>query len=106
MPARTAKSYVKWILSACVLTALASCGSTNVVTKTVTVEVPVPVLVPLHESLLKIHAPRYLYPTGSMPVAALEDKVEALEIALGLCNNDKELIRAAQPASSRSPAPR
>jgi len=32
-----------------------------------------------------------------MPVGALEDKVESLELALGMCNNDKELIRAKQP---------
>jgi hypothetical protein len=33
-------------------------------------------------------------------VAALEDKIEALELALAICNNDKELIRAKQPKAS------
>lgn len=57
----------------------------------------VPVFVPLPEELLRTCAPRFLYPPDSMPIAALEDKIEALELALGECNNDKELIRAKQP---------
>jgi hypothetical protein len=67
------------------------------VTRTETVSVKVPVLVPLPDDLLELRAPRFLYPADSMPIAALEDKIEGLELALGECNNDKELIRAKQP---------
>lgn len=61
------------------------------------IRVEVPVFVPLPEELLAWRAPKYLYPPDAMAVGAIEDKVEALELALGMCNNDKELIRAKQP---------
>ena len=61
------------------------------------VEVPTPVYVPLPAALLEVARPRFLYPPDSMPIAALEDKIEALELALGVCNNDKEVIRSKQP---------
>lgn len=61
------------------------------------VRVEVPVLVPLPAELLVWRAPRFNYPPDVLPVGAIEDKVEALELALGMCNNDKELIRAKQP---------
>lgn len=97
MRTRNALRCCAWILSAYVLTGLASCGSTKVVTRTVTVEVKVPVFVPLPDELVQVRFPRFLYPADSLPIAALDDKIEALELALGQCNNDKELIRAAQP---------
>lgn len=56
-----------------------------------------PVYVALPAELLEIRYPRFLYPPDSMPVGAIEDKAEALELALGQCNNDKELIRSKQP---------
>lgn len=62
-----------------------------------------PVFVSLPEELLVWRTPQFLYPSDAMPVGALEDKVEALELALGMCNNDKELIRAKQPAARAAP---
>lgn len=76
---------------------LASCADTKIVTETVTVEVKVPVYVPLPAELLKACEPRFRYPKDSMPVGAIEDKVDALEDALAMCNNDKELILSKQP---------
>lgn len=92
-----ARSFARSIFSALVLTALASCGDTRVVTRTETVTVKVPVYVALPDNLLQVCQPKYRYPADALPVAALEDKIEALELALGMCNNDKELIRATQP---------
>lgn len=60
-------------------------------------EVKVPVYVPLPADLLELRYPRFLYPVDAMPVGAIVDKVKALELALGQCNNDKEVIRSKQP---------
>lgn len=59
---------------------------------------PTPVFVPLPAELLEPCVAKFLYPPGAMPIASIEDKVEALELALAWCNNDKEVIRSKQPA--------
>lgn len=56
-----------------------------------------PVYVALPADLLELRYPHFLYPPDAMPVGAIVDKVKALELALGQCNNDKEVIRSKQP---------
>lgn len=65
--------------------------------KTVPVEIPVPVLKALPAEITKDCPPRYLYPSGDITIEALIDRVLALEIAIGFCRNQLEIIRAAQP---------
>lgn len=101
MGTRIAIGCVRLIFSGLALTALASCADTKIVYRDKLVLVPTPVYVPVPENLLKLCEPRYLYPQDSMPVAALEDKIEALEVAIAMCNNDKELIRSKQPNSAQ-----
>lgn len=60
-----------------------------------------PVYVALPANLLDLCEPKYLYPPDAMPIAAMEDKVTALELAIASCNNDKELIRSKQPKSDQ-----
>jgi hypothetical protein len=101
MRIQTVNVCARLIFSGCALIALASCADTSVVSAPAPpVKVPVPVFVPLPENLLQLCQPKYRYPADAMPVAALEDKIEALELALAMCNNDKELIRAKQPKAS------
>lgn len=76
---------------------LAACATPpRVVTKTVTVEVPVPLVKPIDPKLTADCEPRYQYPATSMRVRALRDRLIALELALGFCRNQLELIRASQ----------
>lgn len=64
-------------------------------TETVTVEVPV--RVPIDAKLLAECQPRYLYPqTDKLTVEQVVDRLEAAEAANAICNNQMELIRAAQ----------
>lgn len=93
----TAIACARLTSSLCAAIALASCADTSIVYRDKPVPVPTPVYVALPPELLELRYPRFLYPAGRMPVGALEDKVESLELALGMCNNDKELIRAKQP---------
>jgi hypothetical protein len=53
--------------------------------------------VALPADLLELRYPHFLYPADAMPVGAIVDKLKALELALGQCNNDKEVIRSKQP---------
>lgn len=62
---------------------------------TKTVEVPVPILKPLPQELTKDCVPRYLYP-ADITIEAVLDRLEATEIALAICRNQLELIRAGQ----------
>lgn len=64
--------------------------------KTVPVEIPVPVVKPLPVELTQDCVPRYNYLADDLTVSALIDRLEAVEIALGMCRNQLELIRAAQ----------
>lgn len=64
-------------------------------TKTISVEIPVPVVKPLPLELTKDCEPRYRYPATDLTVEALIDRLVAVEIALGICRNQLELIRAA-----------
>lgn len=76
---------------------LPACGTPRVVTKTVPVEIPVPVLKALPAEITKDCPPRYVYPAGDLTIEALIDRALALEIALAICRNQLEIIRAAQP---------
>lgn len=76
---------------------LAGCASSPPVTETRTVEVPVPVVKPLPAELIRDCAPRYLYPADDLTVRAIVDRLEAVEIAIAICRNQLELIRAEQP---------
>lgn len=76
---------------------LAGCASSPPAVETRTVEVPVPVVKPLPAELTRDCAPRYLYPAGDLTVRAIVDRLEAVEIAIAICRNQLELIRAEQP---------
>lgn len=60
------------------------------------VEVPVPVLVRFPPELTRDCDPRYRYPADDLTVEAAIDRLEAVEIALAICRNQLELIRAAE----------
>jgi hypothetical protein len=64
----------------------------------VPVEVPVAVVQKLPPELTRDCEPRFTYPAGSMLVAAIVDRLEAVEAALAICRNEKALIREAQAA--------
>lgn len=51
----------------------------------------------LPENLTNTCQPRYRYPVDSLTVEAMEEKIGALEDALAICNNDKEVIKSKQP---------
>jgi hypothetical protein len=70
-----------------------------VVTKTVAVEVPVPVVRPLPDAYTKDCEPRQRYPSTSITVEALVDRAIALELALATCRNQLENIRALQTSA-------
>jgi hypothetical protein len=53
---------------------------------------------PLPAELVRDCEPRVWYPAGSMTVGAIVDRLEAVELALAICRNEKALIRAAQAA--------
>lgn len=81
----------------CVLLLLAGCVSEpEVVVKTVTVKVPVPVLEKLDSKLLVECVARYQYSPFHLSVRAMRERLEAVEDALAMCANQIELIRAAQ----------
>ena len=80
-----------------VLLSLAACaGAPRVVTKTVTVEVPVPVVQRLAPELLRECTARVVYPAGSLTVGAIVDRLEAVEDALAICANQVAVIAAGQ----------
>lgn len=87
--------------SACLIVALTlplvSCSSPQVVVKTVPVEIPVPVVKPLPREITADCPPRFLYPDDDVTVEAVIDRLIAVEIALGICRNNLELVRASQP---------
>lgn len=86
------------ISSLCALSLLAGCATEpRTVTRTVTVEVPVPVVKPLPSELTRDCQPRVNYPDTSMTVEAIVDRLQAVEDALAICRNEKALIRALQP---------
>lgn len=87
--------------SLCVLGLLTACANERVVTKTEYVEVPVPVVEKIEESLTKDCEPKYRYPVESMKVRHLKDRAEAAEDALAICRNQLELIRSGQGESIR-----
>jgi hypothetical protein len=60
----------------------------------------VPVLKPLPAELTKDCAPRYLYADNDLTVEAVIDRLTAVEIALAICRNQLELIRAANNQSN------
>jgi hypothetical protein len=62
--------------------------------KSVPVEIPVPVLREFPAEITADCVPRYLYPVGEMTVGAVLDRLEAVEIALAVCRNQLEVIRA------------
>lgn len=62
-----------------------------------TVEVPIPVVKPLPAEILRDCDPRYRYASDDMTVEAVIDRLEAVEVALAICRNQMELVRAAQP---------
>ena len=84
------------VSSVLALALLAGCGTPRVVTKTETVRVPVPVVKPLPPELTADCAPRYQYPANDITGEALVDRLIAVELALAICRNQLENIRAAQ----------
>jgi hypothetical protein len=68
-----------------------------VVEKTSAVEIPTPVVTHLPAVMTKDCAPQYRYPADDVTIAAVLDRLEAVEIALAICRNQLEVIRAAQP---------
>ncbi len=81
---------------ACALVLLTACASEPQV-KTVTVEVPTPVIQKVPSALTKDCQPRYLYPETDITVQAVLDRLEAVEIALAICRNQLELIKTLSP---------
>lgn len=75
---------------------LAGCASGPKVGPTTVVDNPEPVVEKIDPRLVKDCEPRYLYPAGSMSIAAITDRAAAVEDALAICRNQLELIRAAQ----------
>lgn len=61
---------------------------------------PVPVIRPLPADITKDCEPRYTYPQDDITVESLADRAEALEIALAICRNQLEVIRALQAAQA------
>ncbi|HZO14112.1 MAG TPA: hypothetical protein VFB62_12660 [Polyangiaceae bacterium] len=90
----TAARFWARTLSGCVLASLLGCAAPKIVTKTVPVEIPVPVVKPLPHELTKDCEPRYRYPATDLTVEAVIDRLVAVEIALGICRNQLDLIRA------------
>lgn len=61
-----------------------------------TVEVPVPVVKPLPESLTADCDPAYEYASGSIHGEAVLDRLAAVELALGVCRAQLVKIRETQ----------
>lgn len=59
-------------------------------------EVPVPVVRPLPAELIADCEPRYRYTSDDLTIEAVIDRLEAVEVALAICRNQFELVRAAQ----------
>lgn len=78
------------------LSTLGCADSPKVAIKTVVQEIPVPTVKPLPPELVKDCEPKYLYPVGDITIEGLLDRLEAVEIALAICRNQMELVRAAQ----------
>lgn len=55
-----------------------------------------PVVRPLPQELLRPCVPRYMYPDGDLSIAAVIDRLEAVEMALAVCANQIEVIRSMQ----------
>lgn len=92
MPSPNALRYLRPI---CVLLALASltaCANSKLVTKAV--EVPVPVRATLPSSLTADCEPKYRYSADDLTVEAIVDRLAAVEVALAICRNQFEVIRA------------
>lgn len=93
----TVKHLCRWIFSGFALLLLCACGQTLPVIQTKTVEVKVPVVVPIDQRLLLACKARYSFPDADrLTVEAAADRLTAAEGALAICNNQIELIRAAQ----------
>lgn len=76
---------------------LSACETTPPPVRSETVEVKVPVKVPVDQRLLADCTPKYLYPqTDKLTVEQALDRLNATEAALAMCANQIELIKAAQ----------
>lgn len=83
------------ILSLLALASLAGCETPPVV-RTETVEVPVPVVKPLDPHLTADCEPRFYYLQAPITGEVLIDRLTAVELALAICRNQLENIRALQ----------
>lgn len=86
------------ISSALVLPLLPACAAKQPIVRVQTVEVPVPVVVPLKPELLRDCEPRYQYPAADLNVGAIVDRLESAEVALAICRNQIAVIRESQKA--------
>lgn len=107
MRTRTARSSWLSTLSALVLTTVTGCasGPPEVVTKVQTVEIQVPVLVPIPPEYLSPCYVHYLYPKVGLPVRSLIERLAATEDALAVCSNQIENIIAVQAKAAKEIEP-